>query len=798
MRFFISKFSYLVLLTLYTYGCIQVPSFIDQPAQEEMEVDREDMRVDREDMRVDQEDMRMDQADMEVDQDDMEVNQDDMSDQMSPEGDLGGPDQDQPICGDGAVGVDEECDGGDFCGVDCRYLAPCAGECPDIVWVTIERGPYILDIIPPVDEDLTFNPTEIDIEYDYKLSKTEVTVAQYRACVVADVCAAPSTYDSMTEDSTLCNWDIDGRDDHPINCINRLEALIFARWVGATLPSLTEWTFAAQSREIAQPYPWGGDPPSCGHVVYQGSDEDPCDTTSTAPVCSRPEGNSAQGLCDLMGNVSELILDQRGVLDQLGADGSPACGENGCEDIGDGYTKGGGWEDQERIESGVRSLTTYRTHRPPEELERQLVGGGDPFNKDPWSGIRLRRLRADDAPIGDLCGDGIQGESEECDDGNRALESCEYGVTECTVCDSNCDLIQGEPAFCGDGYISRPREECDGTNSCQADCKLAPCASNWACPIMDFSLLEAGQFEMGRGLIATWDNVPLILRWVTVTPFKMSVSEVTVSQYRKCVEDEHCEEPDCELRTQFTETLEPSSGATWPESCNYAHRRENHPVNYIDKRMSYTFAEWVGGRLPSEAEWEYAATGGGQNTYPWGDMPSPNCSNSNTDYCTETSMDEVFTTEVCQLPGGHSPQGVCDLIGNVFEWVMDSYHETYEDAPTTSAPWCDDDCLEERPDYDALLRGSSFKDSGNLLAPEVRFRNGNELKTAALGARIVKPSVCGDGAIQPHEECDECDCTKRHDPQLPGSQVHILAKHVAHVSGVQAPAALRLEEVCVL
>ena len=131
----------------------------------------------------------------------------------------------------------------------------------------------------------------------FQMWRTEVTVAQYEACVAANKCR-------MTVERPGCNAGIAGREDHPINCVDWSQAVDFARFVHGRLPSEAEWEYAARSGGLVRAYPWGDAVPTCELATI-----DKCGASSTAPVGSHPAGNSVQGLSDLAGNVWEWVAD---------------------------------------------------------------------------------------------------------------------------------------------------------------------------------------------------------------------------------------------------------------------------------------------------------------------------------------------------------------------------------------------------------------------------------------------------------------------------------------------------------
>ena len=144
--------------------------------------------------------------------------------------------------------------------------------------------------------------------------------------------------------------------------------------------------------------------------------------------------------------------------------------------------------------------------------------------------------------------------------------------------------------------------------------------------------------------------------------------------------------------------------------CNWGYEdREAHPINCVDWTQASAYCAWVGGRLPTESEWEYAARDGGKDQiYPWGDASAT---------CEYAVMDdggdgcgEGRTWPVCSKPKGNTSHGLCDMSGNVWEWVQDWYHSSYTGAPTDGSAW------EDPVGSNRVIRGGSFYGAAYLRA----------------------------------------------------------------------------------
>ena len=174
------------------------------------------------------------------------------------------------------------------------YVEPVEPATP-IAWISIPGGKFTMGTDSGGKGFENARPLREVAINTFDMSKTAVTVEQYAECVNKGGCTKPGT-------GEYCNWGVAGSQLHPVNCVDWYQANQYAKFKGARLPSEAEFEYAATSGGKNQKYPWGNEAPTSELAVWY--------TTSTMPVCSKPKGNTAQGLCDMAGNVWQLVQDK--------------------------------------------------------------------------------------------------------------------------------------------------------------------------------------------------------------------------------------------------------------------------------------------------------------------------------------------------------------------------------------------------------------------------------------------------------------------------------------------------------
>ncbi|HEV7681504.1 MAG TPA: SUMF1/EgtB/PvdO family nonheme iron enzyme [Pyrinomonadaceae bacterium] len=184
--------------------------------------------------------------------------------------------------------------------------------------------------------------------------------------------------------------------------------------------------------------------------------------------------------------------------------------------------------------------------------------------------------------------------------------------------------------------------------------------------------ISGGKFWMGRDLKDDGDAYESPAHEVTVASFYMDAFEVTRAEYQKCVGAKVCQSP-----FGWTGHLYPPNTAQWP-------------VTGVAWADANNYASWVGKSLPSEEEWEYAASGREGRRYPWGDS-------------WDATQANVGTSSLVAVGRYKSYFGLFDLVGNAQEWTTSGWRQ-YPDKQTymkTGDP----------PERLRIIRGGSYQSS---------------------------------------------------------------------------------------
>lgn len=223
-------------------------------------------------------------------------------------------------------------------------------------------------------------------------------------------------------------------------------------------------------------------------------------------------------------------------------------------------------------------------------------------------------------------------------------------------------------------------------------------ASNCESGTIEFIRIEGGDFRADEDLRYQ----------VFVTTFLMSRTEVTVAQYAACVEAGAC------VALDYLDEDTASNGEL--------------PVTQVTWSEARQFAQFVGGRLPTESEWEYSARSGGvDQLYPWG-SEAAHCGRANLDGC----VDQI--APVCSTRSGSSAQGVCDLAGNVSEWVEDDFNsDRNHQMPNDGTAFVRQPRLDRR-----VVRGGHFRSDPYEIRATYRGRERPDRRSELIGFRVVR------------------------------------------------------------
>jgi len=286
---------------------------------------------------------------------------------------------------------------------------------------------------------------------------------------------------------------------------------------------------------------------------------------------------------------------------------------------------------------------------------------------------------------------------------------------------SNAACPQGKsdnPTICQD----RPR---DGFGCCDVSPKKIP----YSLPMIRF---EAGSFEMGS---QSGDPDEQPIHTVQLThPFLMMKTEVTQQLYLTISGSNPSWFKACGMRCPVEEV-------SWRDAILFANMLSKNEGYETCYELSGGQVRWpkgtacTGYRLPTEAEWEYAARSeGGAQRYPWG-AEEPSCSRTiifegagQSDGCNKRS-----SWPVCSKTKGNTPQGLCDMGGNLWEWVWDGfalYNAEMQTDPTgdPNSPY-------------RIFRGGGWKGFGHYTRSTGRSSELAEMRSYLIGFRLVRSDI---------------------------------------------------------
>lgn len=205
-----------------------------------------------------------------------------------------------------------------------------------------------------------------------------------------------------------------------------------------------------------------------------------------------------------------------------------------------------------------------------------------------------------------------------------------------------------------------------------------------------------------------WDPAPSLraeghIHEATVGDFDLDRTEVTVAAYARCAAAGACAAPGF-----------PTGDPRYD--------RPDFPVTHVAWDAAADYCTWIGGRLPTEAEWELAARGPARRTFPWGNAYNPRLSNhgSLADDTTDGRDGFLGLAPVGSFPDGATPSGLLDMAGNVAEWVVDFYDRDEDgygyprraEVNPTGGPFSA---------FGHVARGGSYRDGGFRMRGASRF-----------------------------------------------------------------------------
>jgi serine/threonine-protein kinase len=258
--------------------------------------------------------------------------------------------------------------------------------------------------------------------------------------------------------------------------------------------------------------------------------------------------------------------------------------------------------------------------------------------------------------------------------------------------------------------------------------------------------IPGGKFFMGAD-DGTPDEKPA--HKVSLSPYCLDAYEATTADYRKCSDTGDCKRAS---KTNAWDGIADHEHDAYDPLCNIRdpEGKATHPINCVDWEMANDFCRARGARLPTEAEWEFAARGPDGRKFPWGDEePSEKLINACGSECVKWGKDHGLklvamykaddgwpaSAPVGSFPEGRSRYGIYDIVGNVWEWVSD-WHGAYTPSAGESPP-----LDPEGPPAGKMkvVRGGGFGNfDSTCVRPSFRFHSSPLQRSYATGFRCAK------------------------------------------------------------
>lgn len=226
-------------------------------------------------------------------------------------------------------------------------------------------------------------------------------------------------------------------------------------------------------------------------------------------------------------------------------------------------------------------------------------------------------------------------------------------------------------------------------------------------------VLPEGRFRMGcvSGRQCREEEKPI--RPVTIpAPIAMSAFEVTFEDWDRCVAHGGCGGHRPKDEGWERSWLRAVINVSWADAQSY--------VSWLSAETGQQY------RLPSEAEWEYAARAGTATSYSWGDdagLDRAQCNGCRAERRPRTTPTGWF---------GANAFGLSDMQGNAAEWVEDCWNGRYVGAPADGSPWLEGDCRRR------VLRGGHFDASPRMIRSASRARDSVRARRARYGFRVAR------------------------------------------------------------